>query len=186
VSRSRSTFCSPRLKRERNDGVAICGDCRPPTHLRTKAISSRRRCTRCRSEVSRHRVRDHAQGCSKYPRRHSSRSSLMTESRNRRAVISASTFCRSTPMSVAPATPLGGRRRPSARKSNWPWQADAGANLTNPAGRAWGRQVLVDEKKATSLRQPSVQQTTLQEIIWNCCAPARCCSAKYRHNALAH
>ena len=177
---------SPGLTRERNGGVGMDHSCRPPTHLRTKVNSSRRRWTRCRSEMSARRICDHAQGCSKYPRRHSSRSSLMTESRNRRAVISASTFCRSTPMSVAPATPLGGRRRPSARKSNWPWQADAGANLTNPAGGAWGRQVLVDEKKATSLRQPSVQQTTLQEIIWNCCAPARCCSAKYRHNALAH
>jgi len=157
VSRSRSPFRSPRLTRERNDGVALYGSCRPPTHLRTKVNSSRRRCTRCRSDVSVRRIWDHAQGCSKYPRRHSSRSSLMAASLDRRAVISASTFCRSTLMSVAPATPSVGWPKASfsSRKSNWPRQALPGPMLNQcPPGRGVGKAGIDRGAGNTSLRWP--------------------------------
>src|SRR5260370_8294653 len=82
----------PWLMRGRNDGVGLDHRCRPPTHLRAKVNSSRRRCTRCRSEVSARRICDHAQGCSKYPTRHSSRWSLMAATLDPHATISPPTF----------------------------------------------------------------------------------------------
>src|SRR5258708_33996919 len=77
----------PWLMRGRNDGVGLDHSCRPPTHLRAKVNSSRRRCTRCRSEVSARRICDHAQGGSKYPPRHWPRWSLLTATRDRTAPI---------------------------------------------------------------------------------------------------
>ncbi len=147
VIRSRSsTYRSPRSAKERNDNGAIDGSCRPPTHARAKDNSSRRRCTRWRSEVSIHRIRDHARGCSKYPSRHSSRSSLMAASLDRRAVISALIFCRSTLMSVAPAlrSRFGIRRRPPVLKKALTLASFTRANAEPmPAGGAWGRRVLI-------------------------------------------
>ena len=59
-------FRSLGSKREWNDVIRPDpGGGRPPTHLQTKVISSRRRCTRCRSVVSVRRICDHAQGYSK-------------------------------------------------------------------------------------------------------------------------
>jgi hypothetical protein len=140
--------------------------CRPLTHLRTKVNSSRRRCARCRSAASIFRICDHAQGCSKYPIRHSSRLSLMAASLDCRAAISVSTCCRSTFMSVAPAASFafGWPRRPSdPRKSNWPWQTDARANAEPmPAGGAWGRRVLIEEQRTQARSGPSILCATLR------------------------
>ena len=104
LSRMRpSAFHSPSLAREGNDSVAMGSSGRPPTHLQTKANSSKRRCTRCRSKMSVRCIFEHAKGCSKYPSRHSSSLSSMAASLDRRVAISASTFCRSIRISVAPA-----------------------------------------------------------------------------------
>ena len=81
----------------------------------------------------------------------------MAASLDRRAAISASTFCRSIRISVAPAASLAfGRPKASfspPRKSNWPWQTSTRANAEPmPPGVAWGRRVLIGGIKATSLR----------------------------------
>jgi hypothetical protein len=129
---------------ERNDSITTGLSSRPPAHLRVDVNSSRRRCTRCRSKVSA-RICDHDQGCSKCRRRHSSRSLSMAASSDRRPVISASTFLRSTRMSVAPVllSRFGGRRRPSAPgKAIGPGKSVPGpTSMTNypPEGRGEGR-----------------------------------------------
>jgi hypothetical protein len=81
----------------------------------------------------------------------------MAASLDRRAAISASTFCRSALMSVAPAAPFvfgWPKAFFSSRKSNWPWQADAGANLTNTRRRGVGMAGIDRGAENTNLRWP--------------------------------